>query len=77
MPLVPSPPTECKNAVCREAGQVAKGTGFTFPTGTMVCVAFPCPSWPGSPQTGPKGSDQGAASLQKRRTLSPLLLLQA
>lgn len=43
---------------------MAKGTRFTFPRGTMVLMPVPAPA-------GPKGSDQGAASLQNREDLSP------
>lgn len=68
VPLVPSPPTwgpSIRTPRAGMAGQVAKDTGFTFPTGTVVHVAWPCPSWPCTPKTGPRGSDQRAASLQK------------
>lgn len=80
MPLVPSPPTwglRVRTPCAGMPGQVAKGTGFTFPRGTVVAEPVPAPPGAYTPQAGPRGSEQGAASLQKRGDLSPLLPPQA
>lgn len=66
VPLAPSPPTWGLSVRTQCAGtpwQVAKATGFTFPKDTTVSMGRSC-----IPRAGPRGSDQGAASLQKRGT---------
>lgn len=61
--------TECENAPYRMAGQVAKGTGFTFPRGTPGWGGASLPLLALRSQSWPQGWDPGAAPLQSREGL--------
>ena len=71
--------TECKNAECSDGRAGGQGRWVHLPQRHhgCGCVVSPCPSQASLPRAGHRASDQGAASLQKRRDLYPPLLPQA
>ena len=71
--------TECKNAVCSDGRAGSQGHWVHLPQRHhgCGCVVSPCPSQASLPRASHRASDQGAASLQKRRDLYPPLLPEA
>lgn len=65
--------TECKNAACSDGRACGQGRWVHLPQRhrDCDCVVSPCVSQASLPRAGHRASDQGAASLQKRR--DPLL----